>query len=340
MALWKKHLQSVVPYYAVKCNNDPYILKWLHEAGVQFDCASPREMAQVLAIGATPDNILYAHPCKSPGDIRIAQEKNVRITVVDSPEEVVKLAAGGWTGKTLIRLMVPDSGSVQPFSKKFGAPISWVPEIRATLKASGIKHCGYSFHVGSMCTKPRQFAQAIDLCAQASLNAKEEPEIIDIGGGFLSNAILFEQAAKEITNSQGRFSPNTKWIAEPGRFMAAPVAHLEVMVSGVKRRMDSSGNETGWRYTIDESIYGAFSNIPFDSQRPHFQLLADDADSRPTVQATLFGRTCDSADCLAEDITLPELCVGDRIRVEQMGAYTLVSASEFNGFPNPHRIYE
>jgi ornithine decarboxylase len=122
--------------------------------------------------------------------------------------------------------------------------------------------------------------------------------------------------------------------------MAAPVAHLEVLVTGVKRRIDSSGKETGWRYTIDESIYGAFSNIPFDSQRPYFQLLSDDADSRPTVQATLFGRTCDSADCLAEDIQLPELRVGDRLRIEQMGAYTLVSASEFNGFPNPHRIYE
>ena len=296
-------------------------------------------MDQVLEIGASPDAILYAHPCKSPNDIRIAKEKDVPITVVDSPEEVMKLAAGGWTGGTLIRLMVPDGGSVQPFSKKFGAPISWVPEIRAVLKSSGMKHSGYSFHVGSMCTQPQQFTQAIELCAQAAMNAQEEPDIIDIGGGFLSNAILFEQAAKEIRSSQGLFAHRTKWIAEPGRFMAAPVAHLEVLVSGVKRRIDSSGKETGWRYTIDESIYGAFSNIPFDSQKPHFQLLAEDAASRPTVQATLFGRTCDSADCLAEDITLPELRVGDRIRVEQMGAYTLVSASEFNGFPNPHRLY-
>ena len=319
----------------MKCNNDPYILRWLHEAGVQFDCASPREMEQVLATGASPDNIIYAHPCKSPNDIRIAEEKNISLTVVDSPEEVVKLAAGGWTGGTLIRLMVPDSGSVQPFSKKFGAPISWVPEIRAVLKASGIKHCGYSFHVGSMCTQPRQFTQAIDLCAQVAREAREEPDIIDIGGGFLSNPILFEQAAAEIRTSQSMFSHDTKWIAEPGRFMAAPVAHLDVLVTGVKRRIPS-----GWRYTIDESIYGAFSNIPFDAQRPNFQLLSHDADSRPLVQATLFGRTCDSADCLAEDISLPELRVGDRLRIDTMGAYTLVSASEFNGFPNPDRVYE
>ena len=320
----------------MKSNNDPYILRWLHETGVKFDCASPREMEQVFATGAQPNSILYAHPCKSPNDIRIAQEKQIPITVVDSPEEVIKLAAGGWKGDTLIRLMVPDSGSIIPFSKKFGAPITWVPEIRAMLKASGIRHCGYSFHVGSMCTQPQQFSQAIQLCAQAAAEAREEPDIIDIGGGFLSNAILFEQAAKEIRGAQGLFSHDTKWIAEPGRFMSSPVIHLEVLVTGVKRRMDSSG----WRYTIDESIYGAFSNIPFDAQTPHFQLLADDADSRPTVQATLFGRTCDSADCLVEDITLPELRVGDRLRIEDMGAYTLVSASEFNGFPNPHRFYE
>ena len=91
--------------------------------------------------------------------------------------------------------------------------------------------------------------------------------------------------------------------------------------------------------TVDDSVYGTFSNIAFDGQKPSYTLLAPDAATRPRTQATLFGRTCDSADCLATDIELPELRVGDILEVCDMGAYTTVSASYFNGFPMPERLY-
>jgi hypothetical protein len=126
-----------------------------------------------------------------------------------------------------------------------------------------------------------------------------------------------------------------QWIAEPGRFFAAPIVTLQVPVIGVKARSARSG----WIYTVAESVYGSFSNIPFDGQVPTYRLLAPDAASRPKARATIFGRTCDSADCLAEDIELPELRVGDLLEVPNMGAYTTVSATTFNGFPKTKRLY-
>jgi len=327
----------VVPHYAVKCNNDHRLLNWLATAGVHFDCASPGEIHQVLAAGAKPSDIIYAHPCKSTYDIRIASDLGVRATVVDSPEEAKKLGSSGWVRSALIRLMVPDSGSKQPFSKKFGAPLSWVPEICDALHEYGVRLAGWSFHVGSLCTEPKQFSAAIELCAeaQAMIPTKSRyafPTIVDIGGGFIPDA-SFDNAAAEIRDSFRHFPINTEWIAEPGRFIATPVITMHVPVIGVKRRIGG-----GFRYTVDESLYGAFSNIPFDGQTPEFELI-DPAGYRPLVRATIFGRTCDSADCLAEDIELPELRVGDWLRVSNMGAYTLVSSSEFNGFPLAKRIY-
>jgi len=59
--------------------------------------------------------------------------------------------------------------------------------------------------------------------------------------------------------------------------------------------------------------------------------------TRPTI---LFGRTCDSGDCLGDDIYLPPIQVGDMLRIPNMGAYTTVTASEFNGFPKPQKVYE
>jgi len=323
-----------VPHYAIKCNNDPQLLSWLFRAGANFDCASPSEIQQALGAGAGPKQIIYAHPCKSSYDICMARELGIRTTVIDSPEEAIKLGKTGWTGSTLVRLMVPDSGSKQPFSKKFGAPLSWIPEIIDVLANYGIPLAGWSFHVGSMCKEPRQFSKAIELCAEAhALNPDKGPTIVDIGGGFVPDE-SFESAAAEIRSSFRHFPQSTTWIAEPGRFLATPVITLEVPVIGVKRREGG-----GFRYTIDESVYGAFSNIPFDGQKPTYELI-DPSDRRPLVNATLFGRTCDSADCLEEDIEIPELRVGDWLRVSNMGAYTLVSSSEFNGFPLAKRIYE
>ena len=335
MAQWQRHLPTVVPHYAVKSNNDHQVLRWLREVGVRYDCASPAEIKQVLKAGATPDDIIYANPCKSHADIRVAKHLGVPITVVDSPEEVEKLAEIGMTS-TLIRLKVPDAASAQPFSRKFGAPLSWVPDILHALRISGIRHAGWSFHVGSLCGEPQQFSRAIEVCAEASAIAYEKPDIIDIGGGFIHEPIQFETAAAEIRRAQKLFDYNTRWIGEPGRFFSGPVATLHVPVIGVKNRHDGGGKI----YTIDDSVYGTFSNIPFDGQKPVYEPLDPKIALRPPVRATLFGRTCDSADCLAEDIELPELRVGDVLKVRNMGAYTSVSASYFNGFPMPDRVYD
>ena len=37
---WMETLPNVNPYYAVKCNSDPMLLKVLASLGVGFDCAS------------------------------------------------------------------------------------------------------------------------------------------------------------------------------------------------------------------------------------------------------------------------------------------------------------
>lgn len=323
----------------MKANNDPRLLSWLAGANIQFDCASIREMHDVIAAGAKPDtDIIYAQPCKTVGDLRKAAALGVPNTVVDSPEEVEKLAEAGWSGGVLIRLLVPDAGSAQPFSKKFGAPLDWVPDIRRALDAARLKHRGWSFHVGSVCGDPAQYGKAIEMCAEGA-KMTGSAEIVDIGGGFVPDPVIFRAAAAAIRKARLLFPSETRWISEPGRFFAAPAADAEIEVIGVKKRVGGAPGIPGLRVTVDESVYGIFSNIPFDGAKPAFQLLARDAAKRPVVPTTLFGRTCDSADCLVENALMPALRVGDRLRVPAMGAYTVVSASDFNGFPQPLRLY-
>jgi ornithine decarboxylase len=102
----------------------------------------------------------------------------------------------------------------------------------------------------------------------------------------------------------------------------------------------SSGSGSGsgsWRYTIDESVYGQFSCIPFDSQRPRFARIG--ADKRWKAPGIVFGRTCDSLDVICYGSEMDELEIGDWLYFPWMGAYTSVTSSEFNGFPKPQAIY-
>jgi len=332
--LWKARLPFVTPYYAVKSNHSPLLLKWLRAEGVSFDCASVGEIDAVLGAGSSPEDIVYANPCKRREDIKYAKTAKVTRTVVDSSEEIDKVMQEGWSGDALLRIRVDDTNSVVPFSKKFGLPPS---EVEAMGKYAG-KHnlplAGISFHVGSTCNDSSQYTRAIfqaAQCAEVLVSQGHPATTIDIGGGFTSAG--FCAAANAITKARAVIPP-TIMIAEPGRYFSEGSHSLFVKVIGKKGMPDGS---PGFRYTLDESLYGQFSCIPFDCARPRWIRVGEGM--RKRTPAVLFGRTCDSVDMIAMTESTEELMEGDWLLFPKMGAYTTVTSSEFNGFPRPP-VYE
>lgn len=323
-------------------------MRWMTEIfpDMGFDCASEREINEVLPL-CDNKKIVYAQPCKKLQDIKSAQMKGVSLTVADSVEELEKLAEANWRGGILVRMLVEDKGSKQPFSKKFGAPIQWLPSMYEVAKEHSLQMVGFSFHVGSECENPTQYTLAIEECKKAQKIAKQfgySLQIMDVGGGFLPKKDTFETVANHIRNATSTYLPDKDitWIAEPGRFLAAPTHTLYTTVIGKKPVWPAPTNENDpkWRVTIDESVYGCFSNIPFDHQKPVLERMREATQGENRNATIVFGRTCDSGDCIGTDIPMYETNVGDIIRVENMGAYTTVTASEFNGFPKAERIYE
>ena len=58
-------LPRVKPFFAIKCNPDPVLIKTLVVAGdCGFDCASLGEISSVLNAGGHPARIIYANPNK------------------------------------------------------------------------------------------------------------------------------------------------------------------------------------------------------------------------------------------------------------------------------------
>ena len=343
--LWRSQLPFIKPYYAVKCNPAPVLLNYLYHSGkVNFDCASEKELRVIQGLslhGEVASRIIYANPCKSIRDILVAKKMGAPTTVVDSVEELEKLR--GYDGGALVRVAVDDRSSAMPFSTKFGASPESVGGIAEAAKALKIPLRGVSFHVGSGCSDGESYAAAIDRAYECILKIRwhghKDAAVLDIGGGYLSDEADFRRKAMAIRGASMDVSysekesggPGITWIAEPGRFLAGPAFDFFVQVIG-KKAMGA-----GWKYTLDDSLYGQFSCILFDYAQPKWMRV--EMASKPTARrrspGVLFGRTCDSVDVIARAESMEELEVGDWLWFPAMGAYTRATASEFNGFPTP-----
>jgi ornithine decarboxylase len=326
-ARWSYELPSVKPYYAVKCNPDPKLLDILRSFGFGFDCASPRE----LSLMHPTDSVVYANPCKSTRDLEYAKQRGTPVTVIDSVEEIEKLHIYGYGAGALLRIRVDDTGSKMPFGAKFGAALDDVRRLAAYAKGKEVSLHGISFHVGSGSGDARAHEKAIGLAAGALelLRAQgHDASEIDIGGGFVPTGRSFIQCAENIRNAIRNQSASIRFIAEPGRFFATESQDLFVQVIGKKGSPNG-----GFRYTLDESLYGQFTNILFDHQTPRWIRIGEG--ERARGKGVVFGRTCDSLDVIARSDDMEELYVGDWLWFPHMGAYTTVTASEFNGFPKP-----
>jgi ornithine decarboxylase len=332
---WRTALPHIDPYYAVKCNPNPILLDNLSRAHVGFDCASLQEINDIKNLRwqdtqKRPDTI-YAHPMKSEKDILLVDSMNIETTVVDSVEECIKLDTVGWKGSALVRVAVDDKESDMPFSSKFGASLD---EVKHIAKVSKIPLIGISFHVGSGCKNPGQYASAI-LYSYTLFGILRQhghlPSMIDIGGGFSSSRDVFWPMAEAIRTIS--LPEQVRMIAEPGRYFAQPSQDLFVRVIAKKPGLGGKG----WRYVIDESVYSYFSCIPFDKQQPswlHLPANPKTYQSSKMQDSVIFGRTCDSLDVIAKG-NMKEMQVGDWLYFPLMGAYTNSTASEFNGFPKP-----
>jgi ornithine decarboxylase len=332
--MWNRYLPKVLPYYAVKCNPDPSILQWLYDRGSGFDCASAREMVLVKEHCGKQD-ILFANPCKTYNDIVVGKNLGVSWVTADSSEELEKMVYLNYQPKVLLRIAVDDKGSSSPFSEKFGLQPEDVEKVALSAKNLGLSIAGMSFHVGSGSRSPNAFGNAVrsvldiwnDL-HKKKLTPRNIPTL-NLGGGWSSHPKLFQEQAKSALDAVRQ---TDQLIAEPGRFFAEPTHDLYVRVVGKKP------GRQGWRYTLDESVYGQFSCIPFDHAKPRIALIKRGEGSRPKTPAILFGRTCDSLDWIANSESLEELEVGDMLYIPNMGAYTTATGTEFNGFPKPEVI--
>lgn len=341
-AEFKRNLPRVQPYYAVKANPDPAIVRTLFESGASFDVASMPEFKIVYEnIRHLParerqdwiwDKIIYANPIKDNRTLRQLDPYKPLVTY-DNFEEIGKIRNYAPHAGLMLRLNVPNTGSVVELSSKFGAsPAEAVDLIGAAFKA-GLVVEGVSFHVGSQCTNVQNYVQALAIAhgvmKEAWSRGYRQVRILDIGGGFPApydpRARPFRELAHTLNAEFKRlFPPDMEILAEPGRFLVATAATLVVEIIGKSRR------DGKLCFYINDGVYGTFSGVLFDHCQYHLKAFRK---GRREI-CSVFGPTCDALDVVSMAEDLPtNLKLGDLLYSPNVGAYTIASATHFNGMP-------
>jgi len=296
----------------------------------------------------------------------------------DNKDELLKIHSLYPTSKLVLRILPNDSHSLMPFGTKFGASFKESINLISECKKLGANLMGVSFHVGSGCFSSLAWIDAITLARNVFDEAEKEGfsmTVLDIGGGWPGTEdgpLILEDIHEDICRQiDDLFPPEVRVIAEPGRFFCTSCYTLAVTVTSRReryRKVESKenticieghersqqeekpkevaegggggggGGEVGKEvlYYLSDGVYGSFNNIVFDHARPS---PATFKNSDVTRKSCLFGPTCDSIDFICKDIDLPELEIGDWLYFMNMGAYTIASASSFNGFKPPNACY-
>lgn len=350
---WLTALPRVEPHYAVKCNNDPVLIKLLAFLGAGFDCASKNEMKQILDLGVSSDRIIYANPCKQASMIKYAYKNDVDLMTFDNESELHKIKEHHPNAKLVLRIITNDADAVCRFSMKFGADMKTSKKLIDTAMRLNLDLVGISFHVGSGQMSPSAFSESIQnakaLFDYAAQEHNCELTLLDLGGGYPgsdSSSDLFNSIATEINRSLSLHFPedeckNLKIIAEPGRYYACSAFTLCVNVIAKRIMEEECDGAKSIMYYINDGVYSSFNCIFYDHVHEFEPILLKDGIkvNEKLYKSSIWGPTCDGLDCVMKECKLPEIDTGDFMAFKNMGAYTISGACPFNGIPLPKSIY-
>ena len=307
--------------FAAKANGNLAVMRALARLGAGADVFSSGELTLALAAGMAPEKLLFNGSSKTPGDLKLAVEKGVKVSV-DSLDELHQLdaaaRAAGTTSKIAFRvnpaLEVPTHPKIATglATSKFGIPHREIPAAyREALACSNILPVGIHCHIGSQILDVEPFARAAEVMVRIAKEITETGvnlEFIDLGGGL---GIPYHHDTDPVPTPEdyaAKVVPVFKagveacgitpelWV-EPGRSLTADSTVLLTRVNSTKAAHKRFANvDAGFNLLIRPAMYDAYHEV----------IVANKADRPLTTEYTVTGPICESGDILAPDPELPQ----------------------------------
>ncbi|MDH6112799.1 diaminopimelate decarboxylase [Kitasatospora sp. MAP12-15] len=339
-------------YYAGKAFLSKAVVRWLHEEGLNLDVCSPGELAVALAAGMPPERIALHGNNKSAQELEQAVKAGVGHIVVDSYQEIERLAAiaagQGVRQPVLVRVTVGVEAHTHEFiataheDQKFGLSLSGgaaAEAVRRVLAQPSLELRGIHSHIGSQIFDTAGFEVAarrvVGLLAEIRDEHGVELPEIDLGGGLgiaytseddprepaeiaaaLAEIVRRECAAADLT------APRLS--VEPGRAIVGPTAFTLYEVGTVK---PLEGLRT--YVSVDGGMSDNIRTALYDAE--YSVALVSRTSTAEPMLVRVVGKHCESGDIVVKDAFLPaDLTPGDLIAVPATGAYCRSMASNYN----------
>ncbi len=343
-------------YYASKAFSSVDLVRWASEEGVGLDVATGGELAVAERAGFPMDRVLFHGNNKSVAELSRAVQLGVGRVVIDSTEEIRRLARcaeeAGIRQRVLVRVTVGVEAHTHEFiataheDQKFGFSLASGAAARAIdliLLQPSLELVGVHSHIGSQIFDTSGFEvaahRAVGLLAEVrDRHGIELPEL-NLGGGLGIAYVSSDDPAevadvatnlREIVARECRgYELSVPRLAvEPGRALIGPSMVTLYEVGTVKEvALDGGASRT---YV---SVDGGMSDNPRTAlyNADYTVVVADRHSDAAPMLARVVGKHCESGDIVVRDAWLPDdVRAGDLLTVAATGAYCRSMASSYN----------
>ena len=343
--------------YAGKAFLSKAIVRIVHEEGLSLDVCTGGELAVALAAGFPVERLYFHGNNKSVAELERAVAARVGTVVVDSFEELVRLAAAAGRAGIRQRIYVRVTPGVEAHTheyvqtgqedQKFGFSLASgaaAEVVRRAVALEALELVGLHCHIGSHIFDTHGFKLAAHRMVGLLAAVRDEHGLelaeLDLGGGHgiaytaaddpMSTA-EHARGLREIVEKEcaaaGLAVP--KIVVEPGRAVVGPTTVTVYEVGTVK---DLPGLRT--YVSVDGGMSDNIRTALYDAR--YTAVLASRASTAEPRNVTLCGKHCESGDIVVNDVALPgDLAPGDLVAVPASGAYHRSMASNYNHVPRP-----
>ncbi|QDZ16530.1 diaminopimelate decarboxylase [Humibacter ginsenosidimutans] len=347
-------------YYAGKAFLSTEVARWVTEAGLRIDVASGGELAVALAAGVDAGRLGLHGNNKSRAEIDRAIEVGVGTIVIDSEQEIARVAqaasAHGRVQRVRLRVRTGVHAHTHEFlataheDQKFGVALDDAERLVALIRShDGLEFVGLHCHIGSQIFGADGFAESAArlVAVHARLLAGGPVPELNLGGGFgiaYTSADepdriedLAQRVAQVLAAECERANIPLPVVAfEPGRYIVGPAGVTLYTVGTTKPvNLDADGTPAQRLYV---SVDGGMS----DNARPALygadysaRIVSRTSPAEP-VLVRVAGKHCESGDIVVNDEYLPaDVAEGDVLAVAATGAYCWSLSSNYNYLPRP-----
>jgi diaminopimelate decarboxylase len=325
--------------FATVTNGNVALLQILRQAGWGLHANTPGDIYLGQQAGFAPTQIVYSGSNLNQAEMAQVLDWGVTTLNLDSLAQLELLCdVYGRRSPTQLHLGLRLNLPELTGDSRIGIRPAEFARAIAIAATAGLKITGLHFYRGTGTNATQAFTQVIDTVLATAQQQLPDWQYLDFGGGFgypyRHGGVAFDwpEFGRELTDRLQQQTQKINLVIEPGRAAIAGCAVLLAKVVSVKWQDTTQivGVDTTVANLSVPSVHGGYREIR--------ALNRSATDMTPLHLTHICGNTTYSRDYLGKNCQLPQLAIGDIVKILDVGAYGYAMSSHFLHRPRPAEV--